>query len=54
MQDSAISDTAAPNHDTSVVADNSPAGDEHDSDHGSLLSHDPEDDDAEPDWLESD
>lgn len=26
---------------------------EDDSDNGSLLSHDPEDDDAEPDWLES-
>jgi xeroderma pigmentosum group C-complementing protein len=24
------------------------------SDHGSMLSHDPEDEDAEPDWLESD
>ena len=24
------------------------------SDHGSMISHDPEDDDAEPDWLESD
>lgn len=28
--------------------------DEEDEDHGSLLSHDPEDDDAEPDWLNSD
>jgi len=27
---------------------------EEDDDHGSLLSHDPEDDDAEPDWLHSD
>lgn len=28
--------------------------DEDEEDRGSLLSHDPEDDDAEPDWLESD
>jgi xeroderma pigmentosum group C-complementing protein len=28
--------------------------DEEEDDHGSLLSHDPEDDDAEPDWLYSD
>jgi xeroderma pigmentosum group C-complementing protein len=27
---------------------------EEEDDHGSLLSHDPEDDDAEPDWLHSD
>jgi xeroderma pigmentosum group C-complementing protein len=27
---------------------------EEEDDHGSLLSHDPEDDDAEPDWLNSD
>jgi xeroderma pigmentosum group C-complementing protein len=27
---------------------------EEEDDHGSLLSHDPEDDDAEPDWLYSD
>ena len=27
---------------------------EEEEDHGSLLSHDPEDDDAEPDWLNSD
>jgi xeroderma pigmentosum group C-complementing protein len=29
-------------------------GEEEEDDHGSLLSHDPEDDDAEPDWLYSD
>jgi len=29
-------------------------GDAEEDDHGSLLSHDPEDDDAEPDWLYSD
>jgi xeroderma pigmentosum group C-complementing protein len=29
-------------------------GEEDEDDHGSLLSHDPEDDDAEPDWLYSD
>jgi xeroderma pigmentosum group C-complementing protein len=27
---------------------------EDESDRGSMLSHDPEDEDAEPDWLESD
>jgi xeroderma pigmentosum group C-complementing protein len=54
MQDTTTADIAAPNHDTSVVEDNAAAEDEHDTDHGSLLSHDPEDDDAEPDWLESD
>jgi xeroderma pigmentosum group C-complementing protein len=54
MQETTTADIAAPNRDTSMVADNSPAEDEHDTDHGSLLSHDPEDDDAEPDWLESD
>ena len=27
---------------------------DHESDRGSMLSHDPEDEDAEPDWLESD
>jgi len=55
MQASKISATAAPDHDTPLVSDNHPAADdENDSDRGSLLSHDPEDDDAEPDWLESD
>ena len=29
-------------------------GEGEDSDHGSMISHDPEDEDAEPDWLESD
>ena len=54
MQETTTADIAAPNHDTSVVADKSPVEDENDTDHSSLLSHDPEDDDAEPDWLESD
>lgn len=53
MQDSAAPAPApvavplAPTANEKEVTDN-------DSDHGSLLSHDPEDDDAEPDWLESD
>lgn len=56
MHASIITNTAAPDHDTSVVEVKEAAvvDDEHDSDRGSLLSHDPEDDDAEPDWLESD
>lgn len=55
MQSSIITNTTAPSHDISVVEANEAAVDhEQDSDHGSLLSHDPEDDDAEPDWLESD
>jgi xeroderma pigmentosum group C-complementing protein len=55
MQDSIVTNTAAPDHDTSVVeAHETGMEDEHDSDRGSLLSHDPEDEDAEPDWLESD
>jgi xeroderma pigmentosum group C-complementing protein len=55
MQSSIITNTTAPSHDISVVEVNEAAVDnEQDSDHGSLLSHDPEDDDAEPDWLESD
>jgi xeroderma pigmentosum group C-complementing protein len=41
--------TAAPLGDTIMNEDV-----EGDSDRGSLISHDPEDDDAEPDWLESD
>ena len=42
-------ETAAPLDDTSMNED-----DEAGSDRDSLISHDPEDDDAEPDWLESD
>ena len=49
MQYSIITNTAPPDHETPVVEE-----DAADSDRGSLLSHDPEDDDAEPDWLESD
>jgi xeroderma pigmentosum group C-complementing protein len=49
MQDSIITNTAPSNLETPVVEE-----DAADSDRGSLLSHDPEDDDAEPDWLESD
>lgn len=45
--------TAVPDHDN-PTSDKANAEDEHDSDRGSLLSHDPEDEDAEPDWLESD
>jgi len=49
MQDSIITNITAPAHETPVVDEEAA-----DSDRGSLLSHDPEDDDAEPDWLESD
>jgi xeroderma pigmentosum group C-complementing protein len=42
-------ETAAPLDDTSMNED-----DEAGSDRDSLISHDPEDDDVEPDWLESD
>jgi xeroderma pigmentosum group C-complementing protein len=55
MHSSIITNTTAPSHDISVVeADKAAVDNEQDSDRGSLLSHDPEDDDAEPDWLESD
>jgi xeroderma pigmentosum group C-complementing protein len=55
MQSAIITNITVPSHDFSVVEANEAAVDhEQDSDHGSLLSHDPEDDDAEPDWLESD
>ena len=54
MQETTTANIAAPNHDTSAVAENSAATNENESDRDSLLSHDPEDDDAEPDWLESD
>ena len=53
MQDTINTDIAAPDRNTSVV-DNTAAEGEHASDCDSLLSHDPEDEDAEPDWLESD
>jgi xeroderma pigmentosum group C-complementing protein len=46
---SAIQPGGAPLNDTSMNEDV-----EGDSDRDSLISHDPEDDDAEPDWLESD
>jgi xeroderma pigmentosum group C-complementing protein len=46
-------ENAASGHDTLAV-DVTVAKGEHDSDRDSLLSHDPEDEDAEPDWLESD
>ncbi|KAI5211491.1 hypothetical protein AUEXF2481DRAFT_197049 [Aureobasidium subglaciale EXF-2481] len=43
---------ALPTEDPTGAAHKQDEGDE--DDHGSLLSHDPEDDDAEPDWLYSD
>ncbi|KAI5199921.1 Rad4-domain-containing protein [Aureobasidium subglaciale] len=45
-------DTVALPREDSTGAHKQDDGDE--DDHGSLLSHDPEDDDAEPDWLYSD
>lgn len=45
-----VGDTALPREDSTGAPQQ--AGEE--DDHGSLLSHDPEDDDAEPDWLHSD
>ena len=53
MQVSTTAVNAAPDHDT-LAEDVTVAKGEHDSDRDSLLSHDPEDEDAEPDWLESD
>lgn len=53
VQQSMAADITAADHNPLVV-DRTDAEEQHDSDHGSLLSHDPEDEDAEPDWLESD
>jgi xeroderma pigmentosum group C-complementing protein len=53
VQDSNITDDAALRTNATVVDTTAVEG-EHDSDRDSLLSHDPEDEDAEPDWLESD
>jgi xeroderma pigmentosum group C-complementing protein len=53
VQATLATDAAAREHDT-TAANKTNAEGEHDSDRDSLLSHDPEDEDAEPDWLESD
>jgi xeroderma pigmentosum group C-complementing protein len=53
VQTTLTADAAPREHDT-AIADKTNAEGEHDSDRDSLISHDPEDEDAEPDWLESD
>jgi xeroderma pigmentosum group C-complementing protein len=53
VQTTLATGAAAREHDK-TAADKTNAEGEHDSDRDSLLSHDPEDEDAEPDWLESD
>lgn len=45
-----VGNTALPREDSTGAHQQA----EEEDDHGSLLSHDPEDDDAEPDWLHSD
>jgi xeroderma pigmentosum group C-complementing protein len=53
VQSTLGTDAAAREHDT-AAADTTNTEGEHDSDRDSLISHDPDDEDAEPDWLESD
>jgi xeroderma pigmentosum group C-complementing protein len=52
-QSTTTTKTTDPDHDAASL-DRTSANDDQDSDRDSLLSHDPEDEDAEPDWLESD